>query len=303
LKIAVEGYTYNGNDLIEQPVVFYPLYPFIAKVFSIFLDIDETIALLVVSNASIAIAIPLIFKLIKHDYGHETALYSIALLSFFPTSLFFSAGYTESLTLLLTIEFFLLLKGGRLLSSAICAGLATATRLTGIVLLLPLLWGIWHKFSKQYKRLKISMMAYLAVAVLLATSGLWSYMIYLGINFNMPWAFMTAQHAWLKGNDVGSNLFKVLTLQPFYHLGDLLRNGLETYTLDSWFFLLFLILICLFGKRLSVSYKIYALAVLLLPYLTLSGGLGFRSFTRYIILAFPVFIIMGDMLKQTQWIA
>ncbi len=302
LKIAVEGYTYNGNDLIQQPIVFYPLYPLIARIFSIFLDIDETIALLVVSNASFAIVIPLIFKLIKQDYGDETALYSIALLSFFPTSLFFSAGYTELLALLLTIVFFLLLKDERHLSSAICVGLATATRPTGIVLLLPLLWGIWRNFSKQCKRLKISKVVYMAVAVLLTTSGLWLYMIYLGINFNKPLAFMTAQRAWLNGNDVGSKLFKVLTLQPFYHLGDILRDGLEVYTLDPWFLLSFLVLICLFWKRLLVPYKIYALAVLLLPYLTVSGGLGFRSFTRYILLAFPVFIIMADMLKQTQWI-
>ena len=31
LRIAREGYSYNGNDLIEQPVVFYPLYPLLSR--------------------------------------------------------------------------------------------------------------------------------------------------------------------------------------------------------------------------------------------------------------------------------
>ena len=301
LRIAVEGYTYNGNDFIQQPVVFHPLYPLISQIFSKILYIDQTIALLVVSNLSIAIAVLLIFKLVNDEYGYEIALNVIMLLSFFPTSLFFSAGYTESLALLLITGFFLLLKVEHHLPAALCAGLATAARSTGIVLLPILLWAIWGRFLKQHKRVTIYTFIYTALAILLATSGLWSYMIYLWIKFNQPWAFMTAQRAW-HGNDVGGDFFKVLTLQPFYHLGDILRLGLETYTLDPWFFLLFLVLICLFGRILSIPYQIYALGVLLLPYFTLSGRSGFKSFTRYIILAFPAFIIIGHILKNQHWI-
>src|SRR5919108_2271650 len=49
LKITVEGYTYDGNDLIQHPVVFYPLYPLASRMISKIFDIDQTIALLVVS--------------------------------------------------------------------------------------------------------------------------------------------------------------------------------------------------------------------------------------------------------------
>src|SRR5919108_2919863 len=63
LKIAVEGYTYDGNDLVQQPVVFYPLYPLVSRIFSRILDIDQTITLLIVSNLSISLAVLLIFKL------------------------------------------------------------------------------------------------------------------------------------------------------------------------------------------------------------------------------------------------
>ena len=44
--IVNEGYKYNGNDLVQQSVVFYPLYPLIAKALTILLGIDGLLALL-----------------------------------------------------------------------------------------------------------------------------------------------------------------------------------------------------------------------------------------------------------------
>jgi hypothetical protein len=93
----------------------------------------------------------------------------------------------------------------------------------------------------------------------------------------------------------------VLTLRPFTYLSALFVEGPNPNTLDPWWFLLFLVLIICFRKRLPVSYTLYALGVLLLPYLTLSGGLGFRSFTRYVMLAFPVFALLGELVRGRAW--
>jgi hypothetical protein len=126
-------------------------------------------------------------------------------------------------------------------------------------------------------------------------------MLFLWTSFKSPLAFWKGQRAWLEGQEVSSNLFQVLTLRPFAYLGALFVEGPNPNTLDPWWFLLFLILIVLFRKRLPVSFILFALGVLLLPYITLSGGLGFRSFTRYIILAFPVFIIFGELTRKRTW--
>jgi hypothetical protein len=43
---------------------------------------------------------------------------------------------------------------------------------------------------------------------------------------------------------------------------------------------------------------------MLLPYLTRTGShLGFYSMTRYLLLAFPVFIVAADWLKARAWLA
>ena len=94
-----------------------------------------------------------------------------------------------------------------------------------------------------------------------------------------------------------------LTWQPFTYLGNIWQSGLNPSTLDPWFFLLFLVLTLVFWKRLPTSLSLLALGVLLLPYFTRAGGaLGFTSFTRYILLAFPVYIIMGTLFKGRLWL-
>jgi len=297
LKIAHEGYSYNGNDLTQQPVVFYPLYPLISKAVATVLGVSEAAALLIVANVAILITTLLFFKLVKDEYGDEIALYATAALCFFPASLFFSVGYTESLALLLIVTFFLLLKRERYLWASIAAGLTLATRSTGIVLCLPLLIEIWRRRGRNPGR-AIPMAA---ACLTLATSGLWLYMIYLWAAFKSPFAFTTNVRAWM-GPLRASSLIEVCTLQPFRHLADVWKFGPDPNTLSPWIFLLALSLIICFRKRLTTSLFVYALGVLLLPYFTLSGSVGFVSFTRYAMLAFPVFIIAGKLFRIRPWI-
>ncbi|HEY3024879.1 MAG TPA: hypothetical protein VGJ55_01875 [Pyrinomonadaceae bacterium] len=298
LRIAVQGYSYNGDNSIEQPVVFYPLYPLVGRFVSKLFGIEPYVGLLIVSNLSILIAIPLALKLIKDDYGTRTALYAIALLSFFPTSLFFSAGYTESLTFLLIVGFFLFLKRDRFVLAATCAGLATGTRPTGIVLLLPLLWELWRRFSREPKLLAV----YSLLCATMATSGLWLYTIYLWVAFRSPLAFVTAERAWSQTGEYSQSSYPVQLLICFRFLSSLLRTGIYPITLDPWFFFLFLLLVVFFRKRVPVAYSLFAAGAILLPYLTLGGVLKMRSFTRYVMLAFPVFVIIGDQLKGRLWL-
>lgn len=297
LKIATEGYSYNGDNTMQQPVVFYPLYPLISKAVAIVFNISEAASLIIVSNVAIILAVPLLFKFVRESYGDQVAFYAVAALCFFPGSLFFSAGYTESLALLLIVSFFLLLRKERYLLAAALAGLAVGTRSTGLLLLLPLLIELWRKFSGDPKQL----VRLAAPCLLLATSGMWLYIIYLWAAFNSPLAFVRNTRAWKSGAAIEGGLFGVLTLKPFLHLADIL-NGPDPNTLSSWFFVLFMILLIVFRKWLPLSLWIYSLGAFLLPYLTVSGDVGFVSFTRYSVMAFPVFIVLGQLFKRRMWL-
>jgi hypothetical protein len=296
LSIAV-GYKYNGNDFVQQPVIFYPLYPLIAKALTIFPGINGLLALLVVANVAAVLSVLLLFKYVRQYYGDEVAFSTIAFLSFFPTSFFLSAGYTESLTLLLILCFFLLLKKEHYILAAVFAGLASATRSTGLVLLPVIIWELWCKFADEYRRF----FYYALFCSILATSGLWLYMVYLWSAFDSPVAFVTNTAAWEQGG-IANNFISALLLEGFFPLRlpgqDLFPRGF-----DAWFFLLFLALILVHRKWLPSSLYLFALGVLMLPYLTRTGGpVKFVSMTRYILLAFPVFIVMANLCKHRPWL-
>jgi len=297
LQIIRDGYSYNGDDLIQQSINFNPLYPLICKPIALLFGIPDGAALVIVSNVLIFIAVPLLFKLIREDYGDEVALYALAALCFFPSSLFFAAGYTESLALLLVVVCFLMLKRKRFILASVFIGLALATRLMSLVLMLPLLWELWGAYSKDIKRLlKVGV-----PCVILATSGMWLYVIYLWIAFKRPLAILTTKRAW-HGSGGWNELFRIITLQPFQHLADVWRAGPFPSTLAPWFFLLFIFLLVFFRKLLPTSYILYAMGALLMPYILTGGNVGFVSFTRYLLLVFPVFIILGEIFKRRVWL-
>ena len=296
--ILNEGYKYNGNDSVFQSVNFWPLYPLTAKALTIVSGIDGLLALVVVANVAAILCVLLLFKYVRQSYGDECAWLTIACLSFFPTSLFLSAGYTESLTLLLILCCFLLLEREQYIVAAVFAGLASATRSTGIVLMPVIIWELWCKFAGDYRRF----FSYAMFCSILATSGLWLYMVYLWSAFDSPFAFATVR----KGG-IGHNFISALLLKGFFPLPLPVLHKLPIppipESLDVWFFLLFLTLILVHRKWLSSSLYLFALAVLMLPYLTVTGGpVGFKGMTRFILLAFPVFIVMAKLCKNRLWL-
>lgn len=293
--IANEGYKYNGDPGQTQTVVFYPLYPMLSRLAGGVVGIETIDAMLLVSNAAAVVAILLLFKLVREQFDDRVALAAVAMISFFPSSVFLSAGYTEPVALLLMVGFFLALARERFALAALLAGLAVATRSSGIILGPVLLWQLWRcKSPRQF-------MIEAVPLVLVATSGLWLYVIYLGIVFGHPLAFADAQAAFHENTSMPSRLLAALTLEPLrrINLGDMSPAGL-----DQWFTLIFfaLILRAWFTGLGRGGMALFASLALLLPYLTLCGGpAGFTSMARFNIVSFPLFIVMAQLTDRWRW--
>jgi hypothetical protein len=75
----------------------------------------------------------------------------------------------------------------------------------------------------------------------------------------------------------------------------MILNDWNPWGWDSWFTLLFIAAIFAGYFRLPTSLTLFALGVLLLPYLTLSGGpSGFVSMARFNLLSFPIFVVLAQ---------
>jgi hypothetical protein len=293
-KIVTGGYQYNGDPNIEQNIVFYPLYPMLARGLVLISGITPSDSLLLVANIAGLLAIVLLFKLVREEFGDRLALTTTALLSFFPTSVLLSAGYTEPLELLLIASFFLALQRKRYLPAALFAGLAVADRSTGIVLLPVLVCEMWLNRNKK------PFLPALVPCVLVATSGLWLFMIYLWSAFGDPLVFSEGQAAFHHGTSLVTRLVAALEFEPFTRM---FLNDWNPWGQDSWFTLLFVGLIAVSWFRLPVSWTLFAMSVLLLPYLTLSGGpAGFVSMGRFNLVSFPLFVVLADLGQRAKWL-
>jgi hypothetical protein len=205
-----------------------------------------------------------------------------------------SAGYTEPLELLFIVSFFLALKRKHYVWAAVFAGLAVADRSTGIVLLPVLLCEMWlNRDQKPFLPL-------LLPCILLATSGLWLFMIYLWSSFGDALVFSQGQEAFHQGTSMVTRLGAALKLEPFTRM---ILNDWNPWGQDSWFTLLFIGLIAVGWFRLQVSWALFATGVFLLPYLTLSGGpAGFVSMGRFSLVSFPLFVVLADLGLRAKWL-
>ena len=293
-KIVTEGYRYNVDPTIQQNVVFYPLYPMLASGLTAISGLTPAHALLLVSNVAGLLAIIALFKLVREEFGDELALTAIALLSFFPASVFLSAGYTESLELLLILLFFLALKRQRYLSAALFAGLAITNRSTGFVLLPVLVWEMWSNRDRK------PFFPAVIPCVLLATSGIAMFVIYLWCAFGDPLVFWKGQSAFHHGATQLVRLVSALKLEPFTHM---ILNDWNPWGQANWFTLLFIALIAVGWSRLRFSWTLFAVGALLLPYLMLSGAApGFTSMARFNLVSFPLFVVMADLGMRARWL-
>ncbi len=167
LSIAQSGYD-GGSGL----AAFFPLYPISVRVAAG--GVRSPAALLLaayaVSAAAFVVALVLLHKLVELELGERYSRPVLALVALWPASFFFSAPYSESLFLALSVGVFYAARTRRFaLAAVLCAG-ATATRPTGMLLLLPLAWMAWR--AGRLRWLAVAPLGAVAFSAGLAGAGL-----------------------------------------------------------------------------------------------------------------------------------
>jgi len=282
LRIAKDGYQ---TVLSQSQYAFFPLFPLLIQLISL-TDLDlYTSAHLLVAGSLIGFAFTLLAwakAYIKNPLG----LLALTLLS--PGAVFLLAVYTEPLFLLLTALTFLFADRQNWAKAALFAGLATATRINGILLVIFLI----IKMFRQHLAPKL-----IAVYSTLSATGLLAYMTYLHFVTGNPFSFYLAQNGWNKATPTlpwvtFSSYFRALTSEfvpDLTHLVVALEVGVTAI------FLYLLVKSWRLGK-LDSSYHWYSLGSLALPLAT--GSLG--SMPRFVLPLFPLLLIFPKLNKTTR---
>jgi mannosyltransferase PIG-V len=137
LSIAVHGYRSGAST------VFFPLYPLLVHAGALLCG-SPAAAGVTISLGAFAVALVLLHRLTDLELGAGVADGAVALLAFAPLGFFFSAVYTESLFLAVSIGCFYAMRRERWGLAIALAALSSATRVTGVLLVAPLLVAWWQ---------------------------------------------------------------------------------------------------------------------------------------------------------------
>jgi Gpi18-like mannosyltransferase len=289
LMLAEHGYKSIFAGITQA---FFPLFPLLIRYFNFILN-NYLFTGLILANLFFLISL-LLFKrfLIKINVK---PFYPILFLLTFPTSYYFVSVYSESLFFLLCLSGLLFLKRKNWLLAAVFFGLSSAARIIGIFLVIPLVINFLNQYQKRNKRIWIK----LITLCLISLSGFLIYSFYLWKEFGDPLYFATVQSRFgasrqtdkiILLHQVVWRYFKMaLTVDP---------QSLLFYTVSQEFIISITALLTLlwgfFKSNLEKSYFYFSFFAYILP--TLTGN--FSSMPRYVLLLFPIYIILGKIKNQ-----
>lgn len=267
---------------------FYPLYPFLLKIASLPIG-NYLLAGLLLSNLFFLISTILFYYLVKDLYTSRLAFYSTLLFIFFPTAFFGSLLYAESLFLFLAVLFFYSLVKNKIFTIVLTAFLLPLCKAQGILILLPgLIFLIQKKLPPKYYWL-----IFLGFII-----GFLSYLGVMQYFTGSLTAGFSAQSGVVSGFSL-NNLFNLKSwfLRNFV-FNKLVIHGFTTSMLDRGFFLFFIYLLILAWKKLPKYLFFYSALMVIIPALADS----FMSYTRYLWLAFPLFIVLAQKFKKDYYL-
>lgn len=277
IDIAWKGYHYPYQ-------VFFPIFPLLIKALNLLgipLDLAAFFLVQIFSLTCILSCYLLATKLLDENRAKKALILFIC----FPSTLFLNATYTEGIFLTLTLFSFYLYEQQRFILSAVIGGLASGTRLIGAAI------------ASQYLFIKTSYQRVTGL-ILLALTGLIFYLLYLTITIHHPLAIIQGQQQWTRPGEQPRLLFPLeqLLTYPYEAITNTRVRNTPILFIDWEVSILFLVGGVLVWKKFGPRYGIYSLAVILIP--LLSGNT--MSMTRYVLAAFPVFLLGPILIKSNK---
>jgi len=298
-QIATGGY----GERAPESTAFFPLYPMLLRLGS-GLPGGPALWGVVASVLFTTFALFFVFRVAEKLYDARAARAATLALAFFPTAFFLNAVYTEALFLALTAGCVWAASVRRdLLLAGAFGTLAAATRNVGVLLLIPLLFE-WLMHRREFGARGL-------FGISLVPLGLAGYALFLWGRFGEPLLFARQQR------DYWEREFT----NPLTTLGDAWRAAGEgvKYLLDPStlfldtsatpaldasnalnlaFLVLFLVVAVAGLAVLPPGLSLYAFVIVLLPVLTPAPRFPLMSLPRFVLGAFPVFLVLGYLLSR-----
>jgi dolichyl-phosphate-mannose-protein mannosyltransferase len=300
-EIATEGYKVGS----PESTAFFPLFPMIVR-FGMALSGGPAFWGVAVSLVASAFAMYFLYRIAEKLRGLRAARATVLVFAFFPTAFFLNAVYTEALFVAFTAGAYWATYVRRdLLFAGILGTFAAATRNFGILLLIPLFYE-WLRNRREFGWRG-------ALGLALVPGGLLGYALSLWAWFGDPLIFFRQQGAYwgreLTDPTTALEMAWTRAGEGLEYLRDPATLFLEraptpaleaSNAVNIVFLALFLVLIGIGFAALPLGLSVYTFLVTLLPVLTPSPLIPLMGFPRYMLGAFPLFLVLGYLLSRSR---
>lgn len=306
LNIAAHGY------LDRSETVFFPLYPLLIRAVSPVLG-SAVVAGFFISLLAFGIGLTLLHRLTELELGRPAADAAVLLLAFAPLAYFFSAIYSESVFLALSVGATYAARRGRWGVAGVLAALSAVARIPGI-LLVVLLAGL---YLRQNRRVGLRMAWLLLAPVCLG--GFLAYLAHRGYGWLAP---ITNQIGKEHAHRLTGPLANVVSaIKAGAHGAAVTARGQSVFAsplpfgpfsgpFESLVLLVVLLLaagaLLLTFRRLPVEYGIYGTLTLLVCVYSPTIVQPLQSMDRYTLTIFPLWMAAGSWLSDRRavlWVA
>lgn len=276
VDIVKNGYQRNADDTLSN-LVFFPLYPFLVKVVSFITQGHIVLAGWIVSSVFLILSCSIFMKLVA-EFHTDAAdpLHAVFLLLIFPTAFFLNAVYTESLFLFLSLSAFYFTFKRHYVWAGIFGFLAALTRVTGILIFLPLVIHVLMLWRND------GVLAKKTWALTLIPCGTAAFLLFHWIFYGDPLLFFTIENAWGRSFSINRDHFTLFT-----------HAAQANFFLDVFYLVCGIAIAAYLLKIKQYAYSVYMFSTIGVA--VASGTL--MSIGRYVLVLFPIYIV-GAMIKS-----
>jgi hypothetical protein len=320
LAIAQGGYGHQ-----KSRTAFFPLYPLMLRGLGLVIGSD-LIAGVVISLVCFGIGLTLLYELVCLELDDEHARVSVMLIAFCPMAYFFSAVYSESLYLALSVGCILAARRGRWAIAGLLGAFAAVSRNSGIMLLVPVVLLFLYGPRMDAERLAtLTGWRRLLPRYRITPRLLWALLIPLGLGLYVAWlawktgdglAPFRAQQVWFRSFAGPFGGVWTGAVAAWDGLRQLLHGpappvyfskaGGNPLTVAGQNLMLFAFLVlgavALVGafRLLPVAYGGYCLASLAMPLSYPVSPQPLASLPRYEVVLFPLFVWGAKLVIQRR---
>lgn len=295
LKIAEHGYW------SIQSTAFYPLYPLLIHGLVLITHLSYHSSAFWIANLSLWLALIFLYQLILTEHEIRIAKLTLWLITAFPAAMFFNCAYTESINLLCLVLFFYFLQRDQWYLALLAGCFAAITHGFGLLLIFSGLAFLWTKRTQ----LKSSTLILRIISLLLIIPlGVLLYMIFLYAITGSPFTSFYAHRFW-----------DHQSIKPVIHIITFLGHMWLNPGYDSPFkiietihgifslimVLMGILMLVIYPKHFNLPIKVFYIVSVIM---SISSGPSGQvdSFSRYVLVLFPGFIVWAYICKQREFL-